>query len=64
MKITGKHLLLTALAVEFYFVQQKADYGLMGAALVLLLFLCLVLAPIYFLQYCSDVRSVISYLYK
>ena len=32
-------LLLAALAVEFYFVQQKADYGLMGAALVLLLFL-------------------------
>ena len=32
-------LLLAALAVEYYFVQRKADYGLMGAALVLLLFL-------------------------
>ena len=42
---------------------MPALYGVCGF-FVLLLFLCLVLAPIYFLQYCSDVRSVISYLYK
>ena len=33
-------LILAAIAVEFYFVQQNADYGLLGAALIGGMYLC------------------------